>query len=585
MDLVIIGGYVGEGKGLRGQGITSFLLACLYKGEGEAEGEVEGAGRLFVPLCKVGSGCSYEAITQIRNKVTPYQKPFRVSKAKSRGRPVYPDNLVNAAGSTCNGFAPWSLKYDDIPDFLIPPEHSVVLTIKCGSLCEGDSFPGGISVRFPRLRDDSEGVRHDKTCTDIMTLADVKAILARGCMTLAQASEGRKRKSESAAPKNKTTLSRVDAALFGVVQLAASVSRESTIFSEQYFHVSDTFSFAKSCKQSMEEGLDCSKEGMQKLLQLHGCPVSHVFATPVSGAIILIGQKGLNASMLNARKARQNDMMSYQWVLDCIRAQPVQVVECHPMYFISMSDATRDEMRQRGYDALGDHITEEGTAAQLRLLLDHMDLAQLDALVGPADVPETKPAAKKKKTEADRGGEDGAVPLREETPETLAARSLERAALLSDAKHSLTLGWRQLAMMLNLEEREAVALPCNCLWHPGNLIYCDIYEGLGELNPSMSNKERHPRNKSSAWLRGIRARAEVLGAAFSTHLHVGVTHVLVDPRSCSAQRAALRARREALRALPGHVYEKHWLGPEWLEGCLEAGEIRAPEARHRVNLS
>ena len=59
----------------------------------------------------------------------------------------------------------------------------------------------------------------------------------------------------------------------------------------------------------------------------------------------------------------------------------------------------------------------------------------------------------------------------------------------------------------------------------------------------------------------------------------------VAPRSSSSQRAALRARREALRALPGHVYEKHWVGPAWLEDCLDAGECRPPEARHRVDLS
>lgn len=510
---------------------------------------------------------------------------FRASKVKSRGRPVYPDNLVNYAGLTC-GAAPWSLKYDDVPDFLIPPEHSVVVTIKCGSLCEGDSFAGGISVRFPRLRED-EGIRHDKTCTDIMSLSAVKALQQKGFLTLNQASEGRKRKQSGALhtgkPATKGT-SLVDKSIFGVVHVAATVARESTVFSDLYFHVSDTFTFSKSCKQSMEGDVDCSREGMQRLLQIHGCRTAQVVATPMIGTIILIGQKGLNASMLNARKARQNDMLSYQWVLDCIRAQPVQLVEQQPMYFVGMSDATRDDMCARGYDILGDHSTAEGTAAQMRLLLDHMDLGEMEALVGPPAVGDPKPALKKKKTEAGRGEGDTAA-QREEMQLVLAARAQERASIMSDAQRGLTLGWRQMAVMLNLEERVAVALPCNCLWHPGNLIYCDIYEGLGEPTPSPGNKERKPLGKSSPWLRGIRARAAALGAAFSTHLHVGVTHVIVAPRSSSSQRAALRARREALRALPGHVYEKHWVGPAWLEDCLDAGECRPPEAKHRVDLS
>ena len=586
LDLLILGGFVGEGKGLRGQGITSFLLGCLYDGHPQTRNAAEcsdAAGRkpLFVPFCKVGSGVSFDAINAIRQHLNDKQQPFKANFPSKNGNGkkklfVYPDYLVNAAGSGSNGHSPWSLSKDDVPDYIIAPELSLVSTIKVSSFMAGDSMPSGLTARFPRLKDNVRGVRFDKTYTDILTLSAIKEIHQRGFMTAQQASDGRKRRAEEGYT-NKVKAQPL-AKVSRLFQIASfDGKKESAIFEDLVIHVSDTFNYAKKCREAMEDVIDCSKEGIEKLLQQYG--TTPVASESREGCIVIVGPKGANLKVSNTRRENKNDIISYRWIVDCVRAR--QQLPKLPMYYLSQCPATREALLDEGYDMLGDHNSEEISAGELQMLLEHVDLDNLDGLLGPKPV-EAKPAKQTKRPRADAEQPKSAAEA-EEKRQRLEARAAERSCIVQDADFAKKTDWRQLAARLSYEELEAVMLPDNALWASGNLFYCDMFDDLGETVVNARTMQQKPTTSASPWLRGVCARAKAYGVSFTTHFHVGVTHILVDP-SDMHRAAALRQRREALRALPGNVYEKYFISPAWAEDCIELGRYCPPTEQYKIKL-
>lgn len=56
LDVAVVGVYYGEGRGFRGQGYSVVLCAVR---DSECED-------LFIPFCKVGSGLSFQALSELR---------------------------------------------------------------------------------------------------------------------------------------------------------------------------------------------------------------------------------------------------------------------------------------------------------------------------------------------------------------------------------------------------------------------------------------------------------------------------------------------------------------------------------------
>lgn len=147
LDLLILGGYGGEGQSLRGEGISTFL--CGVKSENDP-------GK-FYTLTKVGTGYSFQELTELREKLAKIQIPW-----PSRGVPSH--------------FADWVIaKKDDRPHFYYPPNQSIVLQLKCGEIVDSTSFAAGFTCRFPRVA----RIRYDKTFNEINTLEDLAAAKQR----------------------------------------------------------------------------------------------------------------------------------------------------------------------------------------------------------------------------------------------------------------------------------------------------------------------------------------------------------------------------------------------------------------------
>jgi ATP-dependent DNA ligase len=181
LDLVILGAYFGDGKGLRGSGLSSLLLgvknssatsnsASSNAGAGVgvgAEGtwntqysqeDMTGTARRtrYETLTRIGTGYSFEQLVELRDRLKGIVKPY------DPRRP--PPHLAH-----------WKARALDRPDCYIPPEESIVVTIKCAEIVPSAAFSAGYTCRFPRIVD----IRYDKPVADILSLSELREIKDR----------------------------------------------------------------------------------------------------------------------------------------------------------------------------------------------------------------------------------------------------------------------------------------------------------------------------------------------------------------------------------------------------------------------
>jgi len=151
MDLILLGGYYGEGT-RRSGGISHFLLG-LHEKKLTPDDAARYADRNRLPprmftFCKVGSGYTLERLRELRRDLeTKWQKydPAR--------QPPH--------------FMGWKHEKSDMPDVWIDPRDAPCFQIKCYELteCRPNKFSAGYTCRFPRVVQ----IRDDKDWTDCMT--------------------------------------------------------------------------------------------------------------------------------------------------------------------------------------------------------------------------------------------------------------------------------------------------------------------------------------------------------------------------------------------------------------------------------
>ncbi|XP_035724247.1 DNA ligase 4-like [Vespa mandarinia] len=141
IDLIILGGYYGEGKfnGL----INSFMMGVAKMPEIEGKEPTQ-----FFSVVSVCSGIAMEELTKLHSKLEKYwikDCPNSVIKPKKH-----------------------------LPDLWIRPEHSLILTLRATEIVKTDVFPIGYTLRFPRVIQ----IRGDKpwysVCTNTEFLSLIK---------------------------------------------------------------------------------------------------------------------------------------------------------------------------------------------------------------------------------------------------------------------------------------------------------------------------------------------------------------------------------------------------------------------------
>lgn len=136
----MLGAYYGEGKGLRGRGLSTFI--CGVKDDRNPA--------VYHTVCKVGTGYSFEELLQLRKIITEISLPWN-----PRAPPAH--------------LAHWKAAKKDLPNVYIPPEQSIVVQLKCAEIVPSANFSSGLCCRFPRI----QCIRQDKEYTSIMSMKDL----------------------------------------------------------------------------------------------------------------------------------------------------------------------------------------------------------------------------------------------------------------------------------------------------------------------------------------------------------------------------------------------------------------------------
>lgn len=134
LDLLIIGGYYGEGR--RGGKLSSFLLGLRAD---NVSPNPDGNAK-FYSFCKVGGGFSALDYSKIRHLTEGKWVKWNPQRP--------PVDYYELAGGQA--------QYER-PDEWIKPENSIVISIKGAAVTVSDQFRIGMTLRFPRftkLRDD-----------------------------------------------------------------------------------------------------------------------------------------------------------------------------------------------------------------------------------------------------------------------------------------------------------------------------------------------------------------------------------------------------------------------------------------------
>jgi DNA ligase-4 len=147
MDMIILGAYFGEGKSVRGKGVSHFLLGVI-------DDRSPSDSLKFASVCKVGTGYTFSELTTLREKLDSHWRPWNSS--------TYP-----------SFFSPWKIaKSDDVPHVWIEPQNSVIVEINCAELIPSSSFAANMTCRFPRVR----RIRYDKEVESTMKFSELQEI-------------------------------------------------------------------------------------------------------------------------------------------------------------------------------------------------------------------------------------------------------------------------------------------------------------------------------------------------------------------------------------------------------------------------
>ncbi|XP_013776591.1 DNA ligase 4-like isoform X1 [Limulus polyphemus] len=326
LDLVILGGYFGEG---RRRGIIShFLLGLAVPGSCK-----EGKPQVFHSFTKVGSGYSicelYELVNKLNNHWQVYDK---------KNPPV---SIVLASG------------HKEKPDLWVEPSKSYIVQVKATEIIKSDRFKTGCTLRFPRV----EKVRYDKPWFQCMTLSELEDLKQQAQGKLAfQHLVGNESGETEPSPKKRRVPQRTDRICTIAPQFQpADVSGVKP--------VSAIFSGKQMC---VVIGLpEHSKQNLEKLIVEYG---GSVVQNPDVDTFCVITSK-VNLRVKNIISMNRYDVVRAEWLLRCVEEK--QFIPWTPFDLWSMREATQEQIAER-YDSYGDSYTEETTVENLRKVFDNI---------------------------------------------------------------------------------------------------------------------------------------------------------------------------------------------------------------------
>ncbi|XP_023218047.1 DNA ligase 4-like isoform X3 [Centruroides sculpturatus] len=317
LDLLIIGGYFGEGR--RGGLISHFLLGVCANDKNDEN-------PVFYSFTKVGSGYSYKELCDLLTKLNTNWNIY------DKKNP--PSNIILAPG------------HKEKPDVWIKPENSAVLQVKAAEITQSDQFKTGCSLRFPRV----EKIRYDKSWNQCLTLSELENLRKEGGGKLA----GRyctittDQNYEISPKKRKVILTSVKPTVAPHFQPAdiSDIKVKSHMFEEKEFCV-------------INGPPSHSKHTLEKLIAEYG---GNITQNPgMNTFCVIVDKVTLKAKNIIAKK--QYNVVKVTWLLKCIDQN--SFIPWKPYDLLSSSYSTSERFSE-DFDKYGDSYTNNITEFELK---------------------------------------------------------------------------------------------------------------------------------------------------------------------------------------------------------------------------
>ncbi|XP_031774071.1 DNA ligase 4 isoform X5 [Apis florea] len=140
IDLIILGGYYGDGKFIGS--IKSFLMGVASSSKTPGENPIE-----FLSIVSVSNGLSMDELKEL-------WRIFENKWQTQRPTNVIPPKI-------------------DLPELWICPENSIILTVKASEMTRSSDYPTGYSLRFPEVTN----IRTDKPWYNVCTTNDLQSLI------------------------------------------------------------------------------------------------------------------------------------------------------------------------------------------------------------------------------------------------------------------------------------------------------------------------------------------------------------------------------------------------------------------------
>jgi hypothetical protein len=156
LDVILLGGYYGEGKSMRGQGLSTFVIGVKNDYFRTNDPNSETYKDEYLTCGKVGTGYSFEELAELRKRLSEIAVPWDPVRM--------PPHLAH-----------WQVPKSNRPNVYFPVDKSIVVELKCAELVDSVIFTAGMTCRFPRI----SRIRYDKPVSDILTISEIIDIKSR----------------------------------------------------------------------------------------------------------------------------------------------------------------------------------------------------------------------------------------------------------------------------------------------------------------------------------------------------------------------------------------------------------------------
>ena len=394
LDLIIIGGYYGEGKRTNinnsfnysfqnsqsinniindnsySDSVTTFLMGIIKYLDKQNPKNC-----IILPLVKVGTGYNMETLSNIRNKLRPHWKKY-----DTKSPPFLYGKWTPAMGERPNVY---------IED----PSNSIILEVKAAEIVPTETFPSKVTLRFPRV----VKTRFDKVWYDALQYDELIKLYDISVNNVKKNNETYKNDNDGNVVQHKHIIKKGKRKnIMGSLQNSVDSDISSEDFhikknkkNEKYstilpsFRDTDTTFVNKVSNlfqgfQFLVLLLDDSitvnsnmKTNLEFLIVEHGGEKVQNYLSSVTH---IIGNK-IDYRAQNIIKVNDKNILKSKWVEDCVKYK--KIIKISPKYLTYTNEETKEAF-QNNFDEYGDSYYEELDQQTLDGIMENMKIKNVD---------------------------------------------------------------------------------------------------------------------------------------------------------------------------------------------------------------